>query len=81
MLSACAPRGAVPLGLALALAEELPTLQGIQQEMAEPLAAQLLALIFLLVLLSLLLQSGLMRLLAARIRPEPFAAQLPPAPG
>lgn len=60
VVAGCGLRGAVPLGLALATAEELPHLQGIDQPGAEQLAGHLLAVIFLVVLLNQLLQSGLM---------------------
>ena len=58
-------RGAVPLGLALALVEELPHLPGLSAGMAEPLGANLVAVIFLVVLINLLLQTGLMRALSS----------------
>lgn len=62
-LAGCGLRGAVPLGLALATAEALPHLQGIEQPGAELLASHLLAVIFLVVLISQLLQSGWMHAL------------------
>ena len=61
IVSGCGLRAAVPLALAVSMAEELPHLRGITPELAEPLAAQLLALIFVVVLADLLLQSLLMR--------------------
>lgn len=63
VLTGCGLRGAVPLGLALATAAELPHLQGIEPPGAELLAGHLLALIFLVVLISQLLQSGWMHAL------------------
>lgn len=66
-VAACGLRGAVPLGLALTMAEELPGLQGIPEALAESLADQLLALVFLVVLINLLLQSGLMHGLMLRL--------------
>ena len=61
IVSGCGLRAAVPLALAVSMAEELHHLRGITPELAEPLAAQLLALIFVVVLADLLLQSLLMR--------------------
>ena len=43
------------------MTEELPHLRGIPTELAEPLAVQLMALIFVVVLSELLLQNFLMR--------------------
>lgn len=60
ILTGCGLRGALPLGLALATAEELPHLQGINQSGAVEMADHLLAVVFLVVLINLLLQSGLM---------------------
>lgn len=70
VIAGCGVRGAVPLGLALTMAEELPHLKGIPAAAASELGAHLLALIFLVVLIDLLLQSGLMRALAERLRPS-----------
>jgi len=53
-------RAAVPLALAVAMAEELPHLRGVSPALAESLGANLLALIFLVVLVDLLLQTLLM---------------------
>jgi NhaP-type Na+/H+ or K+/H+ antiporter len=76
VLAAGGLRGAVPLGLALATAEELPHLQGINQPLAEQLAGHLLAMIFLVVLLNQLMQSGWMhRLTRGSATPPP--ASLP----
>jgi cell volume regulation protein A len=61
VISGCGLRAAVPLALAVSMTEELPHLRGITLERAEPLAAQLLALIFVVVLSDLLLQTFLMR--------------------
>lgn len=61
LVAGCGVRGAVPLGLALALIKELPHLPGLTAAMVEPLGANLEALIFLVVLLNLLLQTGVMR--------------------
>ena len=61
IVGGCGLRGAVPLALAVSMTEELPHLRGITPQLAEPLAAQLLALIFVVVLSDLLLQSLLMR--------------------
>ena len=61
ILTGCGVRAAVPLALAVSMTEELPHLRGITPAMAEPLAAQLLALIFVVVLVDLLLQTLLMR--------------------
>lgn len=54
-------RAAVPLALAVSMTEELPHLRGVAPEGAELLGAHLLALIFVVVLVDLLLQSLLMR--------------------
>jgi NhaP-type Na+/H+ or K+/H+ antiporter len=54
-------RGAVPLALAVSMAEELPHLRGLTAATAETLAPRLVALIFAVVLIHLLLQSFLMR--------------------
>ncbi|MFM7362850.1 MAG: cation:proton antiporter [Cyanobium sp.] len=61
VVTGCGLRAAVPLALAVSMTEELPHLRGITPELAEPLAAQLLALIFVVVLVDLLLQTLLMR--------------------
>jgi cell volume regulation protein A len=54
-------RAAVPLALAVSMTEELPHLRGVAPALAEPLGAQLLALIFVVVLGDLLLQTVVMR--------------------
>jgi len=61
VVAGCGVRAAVPLALMVALSEELPHLRGIPVELAEPLAAQLLALMFVVVLSDLLLQTVVMR--------------------
>lgn len=59
-------RAAVPLALAVSMTEELPHLRGVTPALAEPLGAQLLALIFVVVLVDLLLQPLLLRFQSAR---------------
>ncbi|MFM7229588.1 MAG: cation:proton antiporter [Cyanobacteriota bacterium] len=59
-------RAAVPLALAVSMTEELPHLRGVTPALAEPLGAQLLALIFVVVLVDLLLQPLLLRVQSAR---------------
>lgn len=61
VVAGCGVRAAVPLALTVALSEELPHLPGITPALAEPLAAQLLALMFVVVLSDLLLQTVVMR--------------------
>jgi cell volume regulation protein A len=61
IVAGCGLRGAVPLALAVAMADELPHLKGVPVEAAEPLGALLLALIFVVVLFNLLLQTLVMR--------------------
>jgi len=61
VVTGCGLRAAVPLALAVSMTEELPHLRGITPELAEPLAAQLLALMFAVVLIDLLLQTLVMR--------------------
>jgi cell volume regulation protein A len=61
IVTGCGLRAAVPLALAVAMTEELPHLRGITPALAEPLGAQLLALIFVVVLVDLLLQTWLVR--------------------
>lgn len=58
-------RAAVPLALAVSMTEELPHLRGVTPALAEPLGAQLLALIFVVVLVDLL-QPLLLRAQSAR---------------
>ncbi len=69
VVTGCGLRATVPLALAVATRAELPHLRGISAELAEPLAAQLMALIFVVVLSDLLLQSLLMRRLLP-LKPE-----------
>lgn len=71
LVTCCGVRGAVPLGLALALVEELPHLPGLSGAMVEPLGANLEALIFLVVLLNLLLQTGVIRAFGHALAPHP----------
>jgi len=66
IVAGCGLRGAVPLALAVAMADELPHLIGVPAESAEALGALLLALIFVVVLIHLLLQTLLMRRLRHR---------------
>ena len=61
VIAGCGLRAAVPLALAVSMTEELPHLRGITAELAEPLGAQLLGLLFVVVLADLLLQPLLMR--------------------
>lgn len=67
IVAGCGLRGAVPLALAVSLTEELPHLRGITPAAVEPLAAQLLALIFVVVLIDLVLQPLAMQLLLPAI--------------
>jgi cell volume regulation protein A len=61
VVAGCGLRAAVPLALAVSMAEELPHLRGVVPVLAEPLGEQLLALLFVVVLVDLLLQPLLMR--------------------
>ncbi|MCX5939558.1 MAG: cation:proton antiporter [Cyanobium sp. LacPavin_0818_WC50_MAG_67_9] len=61
VVAGCGLRAAVPLGLAVSMTEELPHLRGVAPALTEPLGAQLLALLFMVVLADLLLQPLLMR--------------------
>ncbi|MEB3194006.1 MAG: cation:proton antiporter [Cyanobacteriota bacterium] len=61
IVGCCGLRGAVPLALAVAMADELPRLVGVPTGSAEDLGALLLALIYMVVLLNLLLQTVVMR--------------------
>ncbi len=61
VVAGCGLRAAVPLALAVAMTEELPHLRGVTPSLAEPLGAQLLALLFVVVLSDLLLQTVVMR--------------------
>lgn len=69
IVTGCGLRAAVPLALAVSMTEELPHLRGVAPALAEPLGAQLLALIFVVVLGDLLLQTVVMRRLLP-LRPE-----------
>lgn len=73
IVAGCGLRGAVPLGLALALVDELPHLHGIPTETAEILGGHLLAVIFLVVLIDLVLQSAAMQQLLPRLQPAAAA--------
>ena len=61
VVTGCGLRAAVPLALAVSMTEELPHLLGIPPELTEPLAAQLLSLVFVVVFTNLLLQTFLVR--------------------
>lgn len=61
VIAGCGLRAAVPLALAVSMMEELPHLRGVIPALAEPLGAQLLALLFVVVLADLVLQPLLMR--------------------
>ena len=65
MVAGCGVRGAVALAMAVSLAEELPHLRGVPAAAADPLAAQLVALVFGVVWLDLLLQPLWVRRLQA----------------
>jgi cell volume regulation protein A len=60
VVTGCGLRAAVPLALAVSMSEELPHLRGLTPELAETLGPQLLALVFVVVLADLLLQTWLM---------------------
>lgn len=70
IVTGCGLRAAVPLALAVAMTEELPHLRGVAAAAVEPLSEHLLALIFLVVLSTLLLQTLVMR----RLLPSLVAA-------
>ena len=70
IVAGCGLRAAVPLALAVSMAQELPHLRGLSEATAEPLAPRLLALIFAVVLMDLLLQSVLMRRLLPGQAPD-----------
>lgn len=65
MVTGCGLRGAVALAMVVTLSEEIPHLRGVPAGVAEPLAAQLMALVFVVVLLDLLLQPLWVRRLQA----------------
>jgi cell volume regulation protein A len=69
VVAGCGMRAAVPLALAVSMTEELPHLRGVAPALVEPLGAQLLALIFVVVLSDLLLQTVVMRRLL-RLKPH-----------
>jgi cell volume regulation protein A len=74
IVAGCGMRAAVPLALTVSLTEELPHLRGITAAAVEPLADQLLALVFVVVLIDLVLQPLAMRqLLHAIAAPRPSA--------
>jgi cell volume regulation protein A len=78
VIAGCGLRAAVPLALAVSMSEELPHLRGITAELAEPLGSQLLALLFVVVLVDLLLQPLLMRQLT-RVARSRNPEDLPPS--
>lgn len=81
VVAGCGLRAAVPLALAVSMTEELPHLRGVAPALAEPLGAQLLALIFVVVLVDLLLQTVVMRRWLS-LRPETRSAgRASPPPG
>ena len=61
IVAGCGLRGAVPLALAVSLSEELRHLGGIAAPAVAPLADQLLALVFVIVLVDLVLQTLVMQ--------------------
>jgi cell volume regulation protein A len=61
IVAGCGLRAAVPLALAVSMTEELPYLRGVAPSLAEPMGAQLVALLFVVVLADLVLQPLLMR--------------------
>ena len=63
VVAGCGLRAAVPLALAVSMTEELPHLRGVAPALVEPLGANLLALLFVVVMADLLLQPLLMRFL------------------
>ena len=69
LISSAGARGGVPLALALALDDELPHLIGIAPAMAGPLASHLLAVVFLVVLVTLILQAVALPVLVRRLAP------------
>lgn len=74
IVAGCGLRSAVPLALAVSLADELPYLQNIPAELAELIGSRLLAMLFVVVIIDLCVQTALMRrLLPARIHQEPHA--------
>ena len=72
VVAGCGLRAAVPLALGVSMTEELPHLRGVVPELAEPLGAELLALLFVVVQADLLLQPLLMR------RLQPFKPETSP---
>jgi cell volume regulation protein A len=69
ILACCGLRGAVPLALAVAMGETLPHLQGVSHAMGDDLSSQLLALLFVAVLATLLLQTLGMEIFS-RLNPQ-----------
>ena len=74
IVAGCGMRAAVPLALTVSLAEELPHLRGVTAAAVEPLAAQLLALVFVVVLIDLVLQPLAMRQLLPAIAARRLSA-------
>lgn len=74
LVACCGIRGAVPLGLSLALLSDLPHLRGVPAAIVSPLGGNLIAVIFLVVLINLLLQAGLMQVLGP---PSPLQGRGP----
>ena len=66
-VAGCGLRSAVPLALAVSLADELPNLRGVAAEAAESLGSGLLAMLFVVVVVDLCAQTVLMR----RLLPAP----------
>ena len=60
VVAGCGLRASVPLALAVAMTNELPHLRGVAPALADTLGAQLLALLFVVVLADLLLQTAVM---------------------
>ena len=77
LVACCGMRSAVPLALSITLLEEVPHLRGVPPQMAEVLATNLSALVFVVVLINLLLQGLLVpRLLPRLAIPQLAALQL-----
>ena len=74
LVACCGMRSAVPLALSIALFEEVPHLRGVAPQLAEALATNLSALVFLVVLIDLLLRGLLLPRLLPRLLP-PIAAR------
>jgi cell volume regulation protein A len=69
ILACCGLRGAVPLALAVAMGETLPHLQGVSHALGDDLSSRLLALLFVAVLATLLLQTLGMEIFS-RLNPQ-----------